>query len=40
MTATLVYVKKKGFTAAFPSSYCPTDGVQLVSALRGVIHEI
>lgn len=40
MTATLVYVKKKGFTLAFPSSSCPTDGVQLVSALRDVSHEV
>lgn len=40
MTATSVYVKKKGFTAAAPSSYCPMDGVQLVSGLWDVIHEI
>lgn len=33
MTATLVYVKEKEFTTAFPFSYCPTDGVHLVSGL-------
>lgn len=39
MTATLANVKK-GFAAAFPSSYCPTDRVQLVSALQDAIHEV